>query len=168
MLTKTRTFWPILLTLLLADCATKRVAETTLSLAAPPQPFIGDVVRLRLAYNTGAATGISFGVHSREIIAVLACVVLLLLVRLYRATPSRDWRLGGACGLLIAGALGNLIDRLRSPQGVVDFIDVGVGSLRFWTFNVADIGVTTGAVLMAVLLAKEDAATSSPGEGATA
>ena len=160
-MTKARTFWPILLALFLADCATKRAVESTLSPAAPPQPFIGDVVRLRLAYNPGAATGISFGAHSREIIAVLALVVLALLVRLYRATPERDWKLGGACGLLVAGALGNLWDRLRSPQGVVDFIDVGVGATRFWTFNVADIGVSVGAVLMAVLLAREDAANGS-------
>ena len=157
-MTKARTFWPILLALLLADCATKRAVETTLSPSAPPQPFIGDVVRLRLAYNTGAATGISFGAHSREIIAILALVVLALLVRLYRATPERDWKLGGACALLIAGAMGNLWDRLRSAQGVVDFIDVGVGATRFWTFNVADIGVTLGATLMAVLLARDEAA----------
>ena len=159
-MTKARTFWPILLALFLADCATKRAIETTLSPSTPPQPFLGDVVRLRLAYNTGAATGISFGAHSREIIAVLALVVLVLLVRLYRATPERDWKLGGACALLIAGALGNLWDRVRSPQGVVDFIDVGVGATRFWTFNVADIGVTLGAVTMAILLARDEANTA--------
>jgi signal peptidase II len=44
------------------------------------------------------------------------------------------------------------MDRLRSPQGVVDFIDVGVGSWRFWTFNVADACITLGALgLMAAL-----------------
>ena len=156
--TKARTFWPILLVLFLADCATKRVVEATLSPDAPPQRFIGDVVRLRLAYNTGAAMGISFGTYSREIIAVLATIVLALLVRLYRETPDRDWKLGGACGLLLAGALGNLWDRVRSPQGVVDFIDVGIGGARFYTFNVADICVSVGAVLMAIMLSRADAA----------
>jgi signal peptidase II len=167
-MTKARTFWPILLALLLADCATKRVVESTLSPSAPPQPFIGDVVRLRLAYNTGAATGISFGAHSREIIAILALVMLALLARLYRATPDRDWKLGGASALLIAGALGNLWDRVRSTQGVVDFIDVGVGATRFWTFNVADMGVTVGAALMALLLARGESGESAPAGRASA
>ena len=47
-----------------------------------------------------------------------------------------------------SGALGNLLDRIRSPRGVVDFIDVGIGDLRFWTFNLADVGITCGAVLL--------------------
>ncbi len=52
----------------------------------------------------------------------------------------------------LGGAAGNLIDRLRSGRGVVDFIDLGVGSVRFWTFNVADSGVTIGACLLVVAL----------------
>ena len=61
-----------------------------------------------------------------------------------------------ALGLAWGGAAGNLLDRLRSPRGVVDFIDIGVGSWRFWTFNVADSGVTIGAIILAWLLAHED------------
>ena len=52
--------------------------------------------------------------------------------------------------------LGNLLDRLQSPLGVVDFIDIGVGNARFWTFNLADVGVTVGAVLLAIVLWRED------------
>jgi signal peptidase II len=52
----------------------------------------------------------------------------------------------------MAGAAGNLLDRLRSARGVIDFIDVGIGSLRFWTFNIADACLTTGAVLLALAL----------------
>jgi signal peptidase II len=51
---------------------------------------------------------------------------------------------------------GNLLDRLRSERGVVDFIDLGVGSVRFWTFNVADVGVSIGATLLAVVLWEDE------------
>ncbi|MGH7447666.1 MAG: signal peptidase II, partial [Longimicrobiales bacterium] len=54
------------------------------------------------------------------------------------------------------GAVGNLIDRVRSASGVVDFIDVGVGSVRWPVFNVADMAVTTGAIILALSLWKEE------------
>jgi signal peptidase II len=46
--------------------------------------------------------------------------------------------------------LGNAWERLFSPRGVVDFIDLGIGTIRFWTFNVADIAITLGAGLLAL------------------
>jgi len=73
------------------------------------------------------------------------------------ARQSRGDRLKTlALGLAWGGAAGNLIDRVRGDQGVVDFIDIGVGSVRFWTFNVADSAVTIGAVLLAIVLWRED------------
>ena len=157
---KSRAFWPALLVLLLADCASKRAAETYLG--PYPRPVLGEVVQLHLAYNRGAATGWDFGSHSRPILSILAVLAVIALARLYRAASARDWRLGAATALIIAGALGNLLDRLRSPLGVVDFIDVGVGSLRFWIFNVADIGVTLGAAALAVILWRRDCMLQPP------
>jgi signal peptidase II len=58
--------------------------------------------------------------------------------------------------LIVAGASGNLLDRLRRPRGVVDFIDIGIGDVRFWTFNLADVAVFCGAVLLANLLIRRD------------
>jgi signal peptidase II len=55
------------------------------------------------------------------------------------------------------GAAGNLLDRLRGAQGVVDFIDVGIGIHRWPTFNVADAAVSCGAIVLAVSLWVEDA-----------
>jgi signal peptidase II len=52
-------------------------------------------------------------------------------------------------GLLAGGAVGNLIDRLAFGY-VLDFIDIGVGSLRFWTFNIADAGISLGIVILLV------------------
>jgi signal peptidase II len=61
-----------------------------------------------------------------------------------------------ALGLVAGGAAGNLIDRIRSSRGVVDFLDVGVGSLRWPTFNVADIAVSCGGIALAIALWRED------------
>jgi signal peptidase II len=61
-----------------------------------------------------------------------------------------------ALGLVCGGAIGNLIDRIRSPVGVVDFLDIGFGNWRWPTFNVADIAVTTGAILLAWALWGEE------------
>ena len=57
---------------------------------------------------------------------------------------------------MCGGAVGNLIDRLRSPIGVVDFLDIGFGDWRWPTFNVADMAVSVGAFLLAWVLWGED------------
>src|SRR2546428_261083 len=57
-----------------------------------------------------------------------------------------------ALSLVCAGAVGNVIDRIRSAQGVVDFVDVGIGGTRWPTFNVADSAITVGAIALAVSL----------------
>jgi signal peptidase II len=84
---------------------------------------------------------------------------LFILGRLYRATRDGDLVRALAIALVCAGAVGNLIDRIRSPLGVVDFIDVGIGDTRWPTFNVADMAVSIGAFLLAwVLWGEEDEA----------
>src|SRR6185295_9237050 len=75
---------------------------------------------------------------------------------LFRETRSRDVARTIALALVTAGAIGNLIDRLTSSRGVIDFIDIGVTGWRFWTFNVADVGVSCGAVLLALVLWREE------------
>jgi signal peptidase II len=154
---KARLFWPLLVTLLGTDCATKELAETRLAPAVPEQ-VMGDYVRLTLAYNRGAALSISVGGHSRLVFSLAAVVAIVLLARFYRRIPAPSPGLVAAIALMIGGALGNLLDRLRSPRGVVDFIDLGIGSYRFWTFNVADVGVSIGAVMLAWFLARSDRA----------
>jgi len=90
------------------------------------------------------------------IFTTLTAVALVILGRLYRATPPGDhWRTL-ALALVFGGAVGNLLDRLRSGLGVVDFLDVGVGDVRWPTFNVADMAVSCGAVLLALVLWRED------------
>jgi signal peptidase II len=153
---KARVFWPLFSLLLLTDCTTKRLAEQHLQPEHMPHELLGDVVRLTLAYNADAAMGISAGAWSRPVFTILAIVILGVLGSMYRkATPSDRW-LALGLALIAGGAIGNLIDRIRSERGVVDFIDIGVGSYRFWVFNVADMGVVIGAALLGFLLWQRD------------
>jgi signal peptidase II len=153
-------FWPVALIVVFIDVVTKAIAAAALAPAFIPHPVIGEVARLTLVYNRGAAFGIHVGMYSRPIFAVLTVGALAILWRLYRATIGGDWRRVLALALVSAGAVGNLIDRLRSARGVVDFIDIGTATWRWPTFNVADIAVTTGAFLLAVVLWREDRAAS--------
>ncbi|MBX9927303.1 MAG: signal peptidase II [Gemmatimonadaceae bacterium] len=142
----------------LTDAVTKLVAVDQLALAYVPHPVLGDAVRWTLVYNRGAAFGMHVGAWSRVVFIVLTLVATAGLWQLWRSTPEdaqpRQW----ALALVLGGALGNLVDRLKSGRGVVDFIDVGVGDWRWPTFNVADIAVSTGAVLLAIVLWREESA----------
>jgi signal peptidase II len=149
-------FWGAAAAVAALDAATKWLAVQYLSPPHVPHSVIGDVVRLTLAYNTGAAFSMSLGTYSRYIFGGFALIALVVLWNLYRRSHPRERMLSLALGLAWGGAAGNLLDRVRSPRGVVDFIDIGVGSWRFWTFNVADSGVTIGAIILAWLLAHED------------
>ena len=142
------------------DLITKLLAEQYLVPRYVPHRIIGDFVRFTLAYNPGAAFSMSLGPYSRYIFGAFAVVALVVLWRLYRlsgpAKRSGDRLRILALGLAWGGAAGNLIDRFRSPQGVVDFIDIGYGNVRFWTFNVADSAVTVGAIVLAWSLSREE------------
>lgn len=154
-LRKAHVFWPLLLVLVLSDCATKRWAETHLT-ELTPEPVVGEVLRWTLAYNRAGAMGITFGAASRPLLILATLVALVVLARVYRIAAPGDGWLAAATALVVGGALGNLLDRLRWGGGVVDFIDVGIGASRFWTFNVADIGVTVGAALLGYLLWRQE------------
>ena len=145
-----RLFWCVTLGVITGDLISKIVAVATL--AARPHALVGDYAVLRLVYNEGAAFGISLGPASRWIFLVLAGIALVVLGAMVRATKPGDRLRLVALALVCGGAAGNLIDRIRSAQGVVDFIEVGIGPHRFPTFNVADSAITVGAVALAVSL----------------
>jgi signal peptidase II len=102
-------------------------------------------LRFNLSYNTGMAFGRGRGMG--PIIGVLAMVIIVVMLLSLRRGTSR--LLDASMGLVIGGAVGNLIDRLfREPAwlrgGVVDFIDFQ----WFPIFNVADMGITIGGALL--------------------
>ncbi len=151
-------FWPVLLFVTAIDVVTKGLAERALSPQRMPHDVFGSTVRLTLVYNPGAAFGLHLGDYSRWIFTGLTLVALVILGRLYLATTRGDMPRTLALALVCSGAIGNLLDRLRSELGVVDFLDVGIGDARWPTFNVADMAVSTGAMLLAWVLWQEDRA----------
>jgi signal peptidase II len=119
---------------------------------AAPTPILGDFVRIAKSYNDGGLFGL-FGAGA-PILAVASVAVIALLV-------YTQWRTGGsesilttiALGLLLGGALGNFSDRIRLGF-VIDWVDMGIGDLRWYTFNVADAAISlsiVGLVLAAFL-----------------
>jgi signal peptidase II len=147
-----RLFWGTIVGIVALDLVTKFAAEDVLS--RRPIPVVGDYVVLRLVYNQCAAFGLCLGPpeYSRWIFLALALLALVVLGSMVRHTPDGDRLRIFVLALLVAGAIGNVLDRLRSAQGVVDFIEVGVGSYRWPTFNVADSAITIGAVALAISL----------------
>lgn len=133
--------------ILLLDLATK-IAAVQWVRPGEPVEIIGDVVTLRMVRNPGAAFSMATGMT--WLLTLVAVAVVIGVVRIGRTLRSPLWALG--LGLVLGGALGNLIDRFfRSPgplQGhVVDFVSVG-----WWpVFNVADSSIVCGAILLVVL-----------------
>jgi len=110
-------------------------------------------LRLHLAQNRDAAFNLSFG--SGGVTAILAIVVVVVLIAIGRSLNTRVGVV--SLGLVLGGAFGNLVDRaFRNGSGflggaVIDFID-----LQWWpVFNVADMAVTIGGVLLVLTSAKE-------------
>ena len=154
-------FWGVVALIVAIDLATKLLAVSALSPQHVPHEVIGTNLRMTLVYNPGAAFGLHLGQYSRWIFMALTAGALVILLRLYQATREGDIARTLALGLVCGGAIGNLIDRVRSPLGVVDFIDVGIRDMRWPTFNVADMAVSTGAFLLAWVLWGEDRAAAA-------
>lgn len=150
-----RVFWPLALAWIGLDQLTKRWAETTL-LPYEPVSVVGDWMRWRLAYNPGAAFSLHLGPYSRWIFAAIACLAVVGIAWKARDADWNEWLRQVAAALVVGGAAGNLVDRLRSGAGVVDFVDMGMGPTRWPTYNVADIGVSCGAVALAISFWLED------------
>lgn len=149
-----RLFWGTAAAVIAADFITKLIAEALLARRLPLQ-ILGEFVQLRLVYNEGAAFGLHLGENSRWIFFGLAVIALFVLGSLVRGTrPGDRFRLL-ALALVCGGAIGNLIDRVRSAQGVVDFVDIGIGAWRWPTFNVADSAITIGAIALGLSLWQE-------------
>lgn len=138
------------------DLVTKLIAATLL-LRTPGIPVIGDWFQLRLVYNPGAAFGLHVGPYSRWFLSAVALVAVFVLARMSRGTPAAAHFRQLALGLVAGGAAGNLLNRIGSARGVVDFLDVGIGAYRWPTFNMADVAVSCGAIALAISLWREDA-----------
>ncbi|MDO5723502.1 MAG: signal peptidase II [Flaviflexus sp.] len=143
---KSRTAYLLALITLLVDQATKLWA-----LAALPGrtvPLLGNVLSLQLVRNPGAA--FSLGSGSTLILTIISVVVTLGVIWALRRCESRPWAL--ALGVILGGAIGNLIDRLVREPGfgrghVIDFINYG----GWFIGNIADIALVLGVIVLIVL-----------------
>jgi len=134
----------VALVVLAADQLTKLWALAALE-PGERRPLLGDLLGLQLAYNPGAALSIATGMT--WLLTLVAIAVVVVVVRTARRTTSRVWAV--TFGLLLGGAVGNLVDRIfRDPgpfQGhVVDFIAYGT----WFIGNVADIAIVVAALMV--------------------
>ena len=135
--------------LIVADQVSKAAVRASIPLYDTVEVIPG-LLNLTHALNTGAAFGfldrLDFA-YKTVVVALLATSALAAIV-FYAMTLGSETRLSRlALTLVVAGAVGNLIDRVVAGA-VVDFVDVYLGTWHFWAFNVADTCISLGAVLL--------------------
>jgi signal peptidase II len=109
----------------------------------PPANVIGTLIRFKLTYNPYGVFSISFG--PPFLYYILTALGIFVLT--YVALTLKDKVGVVVFGFIIGGAIGNFIDRIRLHH-VVDFIDMGIGGLRWFTYNPADAFITVGAIYL--------------------
>ena len=121
--------------------------------------ILDGLVPLTLAFNRGAAFGISIGNDPRWFFIPVTILAMVLLATLFVQSESGDRARVVSIALILSGALGNLVDRVRWDRGVVDFIGpINLGFMDWPIFNVADSAITCGAVLLGVSFWREERA----------
>ena len=136
------------LAILVADQLSKGFVVAALVLGEQVH-IIGDVVQVWHVQNRGAAFSLFQG--GAIIFLVVSVLSLGMVTYFHRALRGRGWWVHVVLGLILGGTLGNLVDRLRQGY-VTDWLSVGVGSLRWPTFNVADSSIVVGIGILVLYL----------------
>jgi signal peptidase II len=137
---------------LIADVLTKVVSVARLE-GQPPVELLGGAVYLVLVRNPGAAFSLATGYT--WVLSLVAVAVVVVIVRIARRLRSTGWAV--ALGLVLGGALGNLVDRVFRAPGplrghVVDVVSLFAPDGSVWpVFNLADSCIVTGGVLLVLL-----------------
>lgn len=145
----------VLVLVVVADQVTKFWAESALALRQPIE-VIGSLVQFTLVYNEGGAMGTNFGSSTYYLIS---SVLILLFIVYYLYANRQLPRVTYPLALIAAGAVGNIVDRLRIGR-VVDFIDIDIPDIlvlgydlrRWWTFNIADAAISLSIVYLVISL----------------
>jgi signal peptidase II len=141
--------WSLFAALALTIVVVDQLAKLLVTRALDPGQsvdVVGNVVRIVFGQNTGALFGLFK--DNAVMFGVVSLVVVGLIVA-YHARSAPSLYLTLTLGCLLGGAIGNMVDRLRLGY-VVDFVDAGIGSTRFYTFNVADSAITLAILLLFV------------------
>ena len=157
----------ISLVVIAIDQGTKQWAHA--NLIGRPRSVIGDTLQLQIGYNEGSAFSLFGGGGFTMVLAVVAAIVSVVLVRMLRTSSDRWTTVGLA--LVLGGAIGNLTDRVVRPPGifrgrVIDFISVRhIPFIDRWPiFNVADMAIVTGVSLLLIRSFKTEAHTNPSSE----
>lgn len=142
-----RARWPIFLGLAVAVFVIDQLSKAWLvSFLAPGErvQVFGDYLRLVHSQNSGALFGLF---RDQAILFAIVSVGVVGAIIWFHRTSGRNTLLSVALGLLLGGALGNMADRFRLGH-VVDFVDLGIGGFRWYTFNVADSAISAAILLL--------------------
>lgn len=136
--------------IVMIDQTTKSWAVSRLRFDGPME-LIPGFLNFSYAFNTGVAFSLlnDHGDPGRWGLSMVGIIAGVLVLFFFWRTPRSDDRMLGALVLLLAGIIGNVVDRIRLGF-VIDFIDVQFGSWHYPTFNVADISIVCGAILMII------------------
>ena len=150
------------------DRVTKQAAASILA-DSPVRSYLADTVRLIYAENVGGFLSVGAGLPiARRMLVFTVATGLLLLGMTYAAIRGRweGMRLLGTA-LIVSGGASNWIDRVATGS-VIDFLNVGIGPLRTGIFNVADVAILGGALLVGLTAWRDGGKRSGRGPGVTA
>ena len=144
-----RARWPLFIGLAASIVIVDQLTKLWLTSILGPgerREVLGDLVRIVHSQNTGALFGLF---KDQALLFGLVSVGVVALIVWYHGSAGRNTLTSIALGLLLGGALGNMADRFRLGY-VVDWVDVGLGNLRFYTFNVADSAISCAILLLII------------------
>ena len=137
-------FWITIVIVLIFDQGTKLMVKTTMSLYESI-PLIPNIFHLTYIVNPGAAFGLL--ANQRVFFIVITTIILLAVIYFYKQLKGPHLLLRIALGMVVGGALGNLVDRVRMGT-VTDFFD-----FRIWpVFNIADSAIVLGMIYISYQL----------------
>jgi len=156
-------------TVFVLDQVTKAIVQRTMHLHESI-PIIAPVFSLTYIRNPGAAFGL-FAEQGNGLriafFATISVVAILFLGTLFSKTPKEAWLGRLSIAMVMGGALGNLVDRLRYGE-VVDFLDFYIGPHHWPAFNVADSSISVGVALMILYFIREDHRATRPDKNPSA
>lgn len=150
--------------LISCDQVTKDMAKKHL-MYQQPISYFHDIFRLQYAENTGAALSLGDNLPQPYSFILLSLIPLMVLIRftVYTFLKMRHFNTFkiSVFALILAGGMGNIIDRIFNDRHVTDFMNVRINHIRTGIFNVADVCITAGVIGLLFILKKNDLSTGS-------